>query len=170
MRGTSAVTQKPSRTECGRMNLRLRKGTVQVRGRTEDRSHHWHVLRCQRFPIHPLPARPSRPRGLPALRQARRTGHPHPLPARVSFGWFRQRESNPRGSTGESLGVFAPSSGGMARGGCGTADNGGAGPRLPPRGARRGSPSSCCLFPSPPDAEGCPLCARCTFPFSLLSF
>lgn len=77
------------------MNLRLRKGTVQVRGKTEDRCHHWHVLGCQRFPAHPLPARPSRPRGLPALRQARRTGHPQPLPGRASFGWFRHGESNP---------------------------------------------------------------------------
>lgn len=185
------------------MNLRLRKGTVQVRGRTEDRSQHWHlpllaeVSRTSTFggagrggllgrrsprdarrsggpgPGPCPPARSARPRGLPALRRARRAGYPHPLPARVSFGWFKWRKSNPRGSTRESLDVLAPSSGGTAGGGSGAARAGRAGRRgwpPPPRGARRGNPASCSRFLSPPGAGGCPLSARCRSPFSLLAF
>lgn len=143
-----------------RTNLRLRKGTVRVRQgrrivpalsssalpRVSCGSHFRGTLlggtgpplpsRCStdRRP-RPLPARPARPRGLPALRQARRTGHPHPIPARVSFGWFPWGKATPEGAPEK---VWASRGGTMVGWERGSADVKGCSP--PPMGGAAGEP------------------------------
>lgn len=138
-----------------RTNLRLRKGTVRVRqGRRigpssvifcaarsflrqplRRDSAGWYRAAAAVFavldgePAPTLRARPARPRGLPSLRQARRTGHPHPIPPRVSFGCFRWGKASPEEAPEK---VWARRGGTMA---------GGSGAAAPiPHGGRGGAP------------------------------
>lgn len=171
-----------------RTNLRLRKGTVRVRqGRRMGpstvtfcaaRSFPWQplsrdpagwyraaaafaVLDGEAAPTPVCPASPAA--GAPRAPPGTQDWAP-PIPARVSFGWFRWGKATPEEAPEK---VWA-SRGGTMVGGSGAARTCRAAP-LPPGGRGGGT-----LLPATdfsPQIEGsCPLSARSRSPFSLIAF